>query len=444
MGSFILDTLITIQPFNSLAIQPLHMKKRLIVIGGGAAGFFCAANAARLNPALEVILLERSNKLLSKVKVSGGGRCNVTHACYSIADMIKKYPRGSSFLKKAFHHFFTTDTIAWFKERGVVLKTEADGRMFPVTDNSQTIIDCLVREANKYGVKIMMNKEVKQMEIAGQAVDKKFKLQFADGSDLQADYVCIASGGYPKAIQYGWLKNTEHDVEDPVPSLFTFNLPAGQAGMPGNPLTELMGVSVGNVTVKIVGSKLVEDGPLLITHWGMSGPAILKLSAWGAKELAQKNYHFSILINWIPGLNENSLRERFQKIRFDLAAQKIINRNPFALPNRLWEYFLVQSGIAPDLRWADLPAKEQNKLIKNLCAHEYEVKGKTTFKEEFVTAGGVQLSEIDFNTMQSKNCPGLFFAGEIINVDGITGGYNFQNAWTTGWIAAKAIALFKG
>jgi predicted Rossmann fold flavoprotein len=413
-------------------------KKRLIVIGGGAAGFFCAANAARLNPDLEVIILEKSNKLLSKVKVSGGGRCNVTHACYSIAEMIKKYPRGSSFLKKAFHHFFTNDTIAWFKERGVILKTEADGRMFPVTDNSQTIIDCLLKEAVKFHVDIRMNKEVKQLAVGGGqlAGSKRFEIQFADDSNLSADFICMASGGYPKIVQYDWLKKVEHSIEEPVPSLFTFN-------MPGNTITALMGVSVENVSVKIVGSKLLQEGPLLITHWGMSGPAILKLSAWGARELAIGNYNFSILINWIPGFNENSLREKIQKLRFELAAQKIINRNPFALPNRLWEYLLIESGINPDMRWADLPAAQQNKLIKNLCANEYAVKGKTTFKEEFVTAGGIQLHEIDFNTMQSKKHPGLFFAGEIINVDGITGGYNFQNAWTTGWIAAKAIATFK-
>lgn len=424
-------------------------KKRLIVIGGGAAGFFCAVNAAQLNPELQVIILEKSNKLLSKVKVSGGGRCNVTHACHNIADMIKKYPRGSAFLKKAFHHFFTTDTIAWFNNRGVELKTETDGRMFPATNSSQTIIDCFMKEANKYNVEIMMNKEVKQLAIGGGqlavgsgqwavgseqlATSKGFELKFADDSILQADFVCIASGGYPKILQYHWLAKAEHIIDEPVPSLFTFN-------MPGNAVTALMGVSVENVQVKIVGSKLLESGPLLITHWGMSGPAILKLSAWGARELAINNYNFSILINWIPDFNENSLREKIQQLRFQLAAQKIINRNPFALPNRLWEYLLLQSGIPVDLRWADLPAREQNKLIRNLCANEYAVKGKTTFKEEFVTSGGVQLNEIDFNTMQSKKHAGLFFAGEIINVDGITGGYNFQNAWTTGWIAAKAIS----
>ena len=404
-------------------------KKRLIVIGGGAAGFFCAVNAARLNPALEIIILEKSGKLLSKVKVSGGGRCNVTHACFSIADMVKKYPRGASFLKKAFHHFFTNDTIAWFKERAVILKAEADGRMFPVTDSSQTIVDCLMKEENKYAVDIRMNSEVKGIY----KTEDVWNLVMKDETVLAADYMCIASGGYPKILQYDWLKKSEHSIEEPVPSLFTFN-------MPGNNITSLMGVSVEKVTVKIVGSKLSEEGPLLITHWGMSGPAILKLSAWGARELAICNWQFAIIINWVSEFNENSLREKVQKLRFDLASQKIVNRNPFGLPGRLWEYLLIQSGIDPNLRWADLPAREQNKLIKNLCANEYAVKGKTTFKEEFVTAGGVELNEIDFNTMQSKKHPGLFFAGEIINVDGVTGGFNFQNAWTTGWIAAKAVS----
>lgn len=406
-------------------------KKRLVVIGGGAAGFFCAVNAARLNPLLEVIILEKSGKLLSKVKVSGGGRCNVTHACYSIAEMVKKYPRGASFLKKAFHHFFTKDTIAWFEVRGVKLKAEVDGRMFPVTNSSQTIIDCLMKEANKYQVDIRMNKEVKELVTE----NGQWMVVCKNDEILKTDFVCVASGGYPKILQYSWLKETTHSIEEPVPSLFTFN-------MPGNSITSLMGVVVENVQLKIAGSKLSEQGSLLITHWGMSGPAVLKLSAWGAGELAKANYHFKILINWIPEFNENNLREKFQNLRFNLASQKIVNRNPFTLPARLWEYLLTQSGVKAEIRWADLPGREQNRLIKHLCADEYEVKGKTTFKEEFVTAGGIQLNEIDFNTMQSKKHQGLFFAGEIINVDGITGGFNFQNAWTTGWIAAKTISSF--
>jgi predicted Rossmann fold flavoprotein len=406
------------------------MQKKLVVIGGGAAGFFCAVNAARLHPELKVILLEKSSKLLSKVKVSGGGRCNVTHACFSIADMIKRYPRGAAFLKKGFHHFFTTDTVEWFEQRGVPLKTEADGRMFPQTNTSQTVIDCLLKEADKYKVEIRMNADVIKL-VAG-SHQQDFTLTLADQKTIEAEYVCIASGGFPKSAQFEWLTRLGHAINTPVPSLFTFNIPK-------NPLNELMGISVGNASVKVIGTKLQQEGPLLITHWGLSGPAVLKLSAWAARELADKNYHFSIMVNWLPELNENSLKEKMLQIRFDIASQKIINRNPFALPSRLWEYFLQQCGINPEIRWADLPAKEQNKLVKILCAQEFEVNGKTTFKEEFVTAGGIQLSEIDVNTMQSKIVRNLFFAGEVIDVDGVTGGFNFQNAWTTGWIAARSV-----
>ena len=403
--------------------------KRLIVIGGGAAGFFCAVNAARMNPLLEVIIVEKTSKLLSKVKVSGGGRCNVTHACFSITDMCKKYPRGGNFLKKAFHHFFTTDTIQWFSERGVELTTEADGRMFPASNSSQTIIDCLMQEVNRYGIEIVMHKEVKKIR----HVNDGWQLVFANETLLTAAYVCVASGGYPRAAQFDWLQQTGHSIESPVPSLFTFN-------MPGNPITALMGVSVENAAVKIAGTKLSEQGPLLITHWGMSGPAILKLSAWGARQLANSQYAFTAIVNWVPLYNEQTLKEKFQQVRFDIAAQKISNRNPFLLPQRLWQYLLQQAGVNEDMRWADLPAKEQNKLIKNLCAQEFLVNGKTTFKEEFVTAGGVMLSDIDSSTMESKIAPNLFFCGEVTDTDGVTGGFNFQNAWTTGYIAAKAIA----
>ena len=409
-------------------------KKKLVVIGGGAAGFFCAVNAARLHPHLKVILVEKTSKLLSKVKISGGGRCNVTHACFSISDMIKKYPRGASFLKKGFHHFFTTDTIEWFEERGVVLKTEADGRMFPQSNTSQTIIDCLLTEADKYKVEIWMNADVKEIttNLLQTSNEPAFLLTVTNGKKLEADYLCIASGGFPKSSQFEWLTQMGHTISSPVPSLFTFNIPQ-------NPISSLMGISVENATVKILGTKLQQSGPMLITHWGLSGPAVLKLSAWAARELADKNYHFSIQVNWLPAFNENSLKDKIQQIRFELASQKIVNRNPFGIPSRLWEYFLQQCGIDAAIRWADLPAKEQYKLIKILCSQELDVKGKTTFKEEFVTAGGIQLSEIDANTMQSKVLPHLFFAGEVIDVDGVTGGFNFQNAWPTGWIAAKGI-----
>lgn len=401
---------------------------KLVVIGGGAAGFFCAVNAARLNPSLEVIILEKSSKLLSKVKVSGGGRCNVTHACFSIADMVKRYPRGANFLKKAFHRFFTHDTIAWFKERGVELKTEEDGRMFPVTDSSQTIIDCLMREANRYGVEIRMMSEVGSLK----SEERQFKIELSDLRHLTSDFVCVACGGYPKSSQFEWLRALGHSISEPVPSLFTFN-------MPGHPITQLMGVSVPGAQVKIAGAKLEAKGPLLITHWGMSGPVILRLSAWGARELAAGNYRFTAIVNWLPEYNENSLREYIQQLRFDIASQKMGHRNPFNLPQRLWAFLLQQSGIDEEKRWADLPAKEQNKLITHCCAHPFAVQGKTTFKEEFVTAGGIELAGVDANTMQSKLVPGLFFAGEILDVDGITGGFNFQHAWTSGYVAASSM-----
>jgi hypothetical protein len=426
----------------------MDAKKRLIVIGGGAAGFFCAVNAARLHPSLEVILLEKTSKLLSKVKVSGGGRCNVTHACFSIPDMIRHYPRGANFLKKAFHQFFTTDTIAWYRERSVELKTEEDGRMFPVSNSSQTIIDCLMREANKYQVDIRMMSEVKSLTYevrntkyeAGNTKDAEdkavaeghFVIGLSDGRQLTCDFVCIAAGGYPKSSQFEWLQALGHTIAAPVPSLFTFN-------MPGHAITQLMGVSVPDAQVKITGTNLQAKGPLLITHWGLSGPVVLRLSAWGARDLAANHYQFSILVNWLPDYNEASLREQFQQLRFELASQKIGHRNPFNLPQRLWQFLLQQSGIQEDKRWADLPAKEQNKLITHCCTQSFTIQGKTTFKEEFVTAGGIQLTEVDANTMQSKIVPHLFFAGEILDVDGITGGFNFQHAWTSGFIAARGL-----
>ena len=403
--------------------------QRLVVIGGGAAGFFCAVNAARLHPALEVIIAEKGSRVLNKVRVSGGGRCNVTHACFERADMIKKYPRGTHFVKKAFHQFFTTDTIEWFAARGVTLKTEPDGRMFPVTDSSQTIIDCLLKEANRYGVQLRMNRDVTTLDRSGD----RWNIQFANGELIEADYVCVACGGYPKASMFDWLKKTGHSIEEPVPSLFTFN-------MPGNPITKLMGVSVEKALVRITGTKLQEEGPLLITHWGMSGPAVLRLSAWGARVLNAGQYEFTAMVNWLPQHNEQSLRDLLGELRFELARQKMNNKNPFGLPQRLWEYLLEQSGIKDDIRWADLPAAGQNKLVKLLSAQEFAVKGKTTFKEEFVTAGGIRLQELDANTMMSRLAPGLFFAGEILDVDGVTGGFNFQHAWTSGWIAAGAIA----
>ncbi|HRP56319.1 NAD(P)/FAD-dependent oxidoreductase [Agriterribacter sp.] len=416
-------------------------QKQLAVIGGGAAGFFAAVNAAKMNPALKVILLEKSNKLLSKVSVSGGGRCNVTHHCFEIGEMIKGYPRGAHFLKKAFHHFFTTDTIRWFEERGVALKAESDGRIFPVSNRSETIIACLLKEAGRYGVDIRMNAGVKEIKMNEEQVprtgDKRFNICFSDSGSLDADFVCVACGGFPRLSQYNWLQSAAHHIESPVPSLFTFN-------MPSNAITGLMGVSVEKTVAKIAGTKLMAEGPLLITHWGMSGPCILRLSAWGAKELAAKEYHFTLLVNWVPAFPEQELRKMWPAWRQQYGAGKIYLHHPFALPARLWHYLLQQSNITETLRWSELLSAQQNTLIQLLTAAPFEVKGKTTFKEEFVTCGGINLSEIDVNTMQSKKHPGLFFAGEIMNVDGITGGFNFQHAWTSGWIAASAIARMAG
>lgn len=401
---------------------------RLIVIGGGAAGFFCAINAARMSPNLQVTIVEKTNKLLSKVKVSGGGRCNLTHALFDIAEMSKRYPRGQHFVKKAFHQFFTTDTIQWFKERNVIVKAESDGRMFPLTDSSQTIIDCLMHEANQYGVAIRMNFEVKDIAIK----DGQF-IVHSPTTSLSAGYICVASGGYPKTAQFQWLKNMGHTIAEPVPSLFTFNLPQ-------HPITQLMGVSANLVKVKIEGSKLVEEGPVLITHWGLSGPAILRLSAWGARELSAKSYHFKAHINWLPQCNETDMREDIKTHRKQNGSKRVYNHNVTGLPQRLWVFLLVQSDISDTIRWADLPAKKENQFIQNLLDYTVEVKGKTTFKEEFVTAGGISLNEVDSYTMMSKKIPNLFFAGEVLDVDGITGGFNFQHAWTSGWIAAKRIS----
>jgi predicted Rossmann fold flavoprotein len=403
--------------------------KQLIVIGGGAAGFFCAINAARLNPGLSVTILEKTGKLLSKVRISGGGRCNVTHHLFDITEMSRLYPRGQHFVKKSFHSFFTTDTIKWFSERGVKLKAEADGRMFPVTDSSETIIQCLMNEVNATGVSIRMNTEVTAIE----KKEGKFQLSLRDGKTLSTGLLCIACGGYPKASMFDWLKATGHAVSDPVPSLFTFNLPK-------HPISALMGVAINPARVRIEGSKLQEEGPVLITHWGLSGPAVLRLSAWGARELGEKNYQFTIHVNWLPAFSETQVKDHMKMGRANHPTKQVGNDIPGSLPSRFWNFLLEYSGIRPDTRFADLTAKSENFLVRNVVDFVAEVKGKTTFKEEFVTAGGISLSEVDPNTMESKKIPGLYFAGEILDVDGITGGFNFQHAWTSGWIAARSIA----
>lgn len=414
----------------------MNEKPVLIVIGGGAAGFFTAINAAQLCPELQVILLEKSAKLLQKVKISGGGRCNVTHACFERAKMIQHYPRGEKFLKKAFGQFFTTDTIAWFESRGVLLKTEDDGRMFPITNNSQTIIDCLQKEAAQLKIDIRLQQHVQKFEQTecGWNVLIGTDSQRLPPIILKANYLVIASGGFHRLDQFDWICNSSaHTVVPPVPSLFTFNAPA-------NAITQLMGITVPNAIVKIEGLPYKIKGAVLFTHWGLSGPAILKMSAFGARDLSKKAYKYVVHINWLPEYDETSLRTMLLHYRQQHGTQKVANALWAKLPRRLWEFLLQTVEIKEDQRWSDLPAHLQNKLIQAITRFEVVCQGKTTFKDEFVTAGGIQLSEIDANSMMSKLHNNLFFAGEILDIDGVTGGFNFQNAWTTGYIAAKSIA----
>jgi len=417
----------------------------IAVIGGGAAGFFAALSCKTHHPDAQVTLFEKSDKLLAKVKVSGGGRCNVTHACFSNAQMVKFYPRGGSQLKKVFMQFSTQDTIQWFERRGVKLKTEADNRMFPVTNNSQTIIDCLMNETRKLGVTIKTNTPVtfikKESTNAGTLLSIGLVPPTGKGAGLsaevstqaevrQVDKIIIASGGSPKLAGFKWLEDLGHTIIPPVPSLFTFNMPQER-------IKELMGVSVENVTARIQGTKLMSEGPLLITHWGMSGPAILKLSSFGARALSEADYHFTVLINWLGNINEEKLREQISTEMEFLRKLKIANKNPFHLPNRLWLFFLEKLEIAPEKIWDELSKKELNKLMNLLTNDAYKVEGKTTFKEEFVTCGGVSLHDVNLETMESKTFPGLYFAGELLDIDALTGGFNFQAAWSTGFIAGK-------
>lgn len=407
----------------------MQTHRKLIVIGGGAAGFFCAINAARLNPYLDVTIIEKSGKVLSKVKVSGGGRCNVTHESSEIDDMLDAYPRGRHFMRKTLHQFSTADTIQWFSERGVELKVESDGRMFPVSNNSQTIVDCLLKEADRRNIRIVYHKELSTFL----KKENGFELSFKHSEEKieGVDFICIATGGFPKFESFRFLTDKGLDVEAPVPSLFTFNIADKH-------LHALMGVSSSQALVKIPACKMEQRGPVLITHWGLSGPAVLKLSSYAARELQKLDYAFDAVVNWCPDFNESSMLE---KLKAEKSTQRgnIGNKNIFSLTTRLWEYLLFKSDIDPACNWQDIQQKKLVLLSKNVCSDQYPVCGKTTFKEEFVTAGGVKLTEIDPLSMESKKIPGLFFAGEILDVDGITGGYNFQHAWSSGMVAARAI-----
>lgn len=399
----------------------MNLSRNIAVIGGGASGFMAAITAKETNISSNVTIFEKTDKLLAKVKISGGGRCNVTNATYSLSKLIKSYPRGGKKLKKSFNIFNTKNTVTWFESKGVKLKTEEDNRIFPLSNNSESIVNILISTAEELAIRISLKSKVNKIQITKQG----FILNI-NKEKLFFEKIIIASGGSAKSSGFEWISSLGYKIINPVPSLFTFN-------MPKNPITKLMGLSVSDVTVSIKGSSLKQTGPLLITHWGMSGPAILKLSSWGARDLADLNYDFSVQVNWLT-LNEEIVREKIMKISSN---KKIYNHNPFIIPKRLWLFILEKLEIPEDKIWKELSKKNKNRLINTLINDEYEIKGKTTFKEEFVSCGGISLSEVNMLTMESKRHNGLYFAGELLDVDGVTGGFNFQAAWTTGYLAGK-------
>jgi predicted Rossmann fold flavoprotein len=408
---------------------------KILVAGGGAAGFFAAIRARSLNPDAQILLIEKSRELLGKVSISGGGRCNVTHACPDPKRLAGYYPRGGRELLGAFHRFHAGHTVEWFTERGVELKTEEDGRMFPVTDSSRTIIDCLLREARAVGVTI---ETLRGLQHAAYDPDRRvFTARFTDQTTAEFDRLMIATGGNLNSGGWESAAALGHTIETPVPSLFTFHVADPRIrGLPG--------LSVPDATVSVPGTKLRQQGPLLITHQGFSGPATLKLSAWGARELAGRDYRFSLHIAWVPGHTEETIRREFERMRGQHGRGKIVNHKPVELPQRLWESLLGAAGIGPDTIWAMLPREGAVNLARELVRGEYQVDGKTMNKDEFVTCGGVKLSEVDFRTFGSRVVPGLFFAGEVLDIDGVTGGFNFQAAWTGGWLAGGALAAPDG
>jgi hypothetical protein len=414
-----------------LASNPLQV----VVIGGGAAGFFGAVACAAAHPHTQVTLLEAGRQPLSKVRISGGGRCNVTHACFDPAELVRYYPRGGKALRGALTRFQPKDTVAWFASRGVQLKTEADGRMFPITDNSETIVNCLMNAAEDAGVKVRTGTPVKSVRRHPPLLPTQgeFQVELKTGEIIRCDRLLLATGSNPQG--YHWLKDLGHAIEPPVPSLFTFNIPDPR-------LQDLAGVSVNDVRLRLpeAGKTLMEQtGPLLITHWGVSGPAVLKLSAWGARFLHEHHYQTALLIDWLPQYNEESLRKMLLAVKSQLPRRLITTSCPVPIPKRLWISLVTHVGIGAEERWAEVSKKALNQLIQELNQGRYLIKGKGVFKEEFVTCGGVSLKEVDFKTMESRLVPGLYFAGEILDIDGVTGGFNFQSAWTTAWLAGQAM-----
>ncbi|HEY9652488.1 MAG TPA: NAD(P)/FAD-dependent oxidoreductase [Coleofasciculaceae cyanobacterium] len=405
----------------------------VVVIGGGAAGFFGAITCATTHPSTQVTLLEAGRHPLSKVRISGGGRCNVTHACFEPALLVQNYPRGSKALRGAFSRFQPKDTVAWFQSYGVQLKTEADGRMFPVTHNSETIVNCLIEAAEDAGVILRTGAAVKSIRQQSCGAGQEFEVELKTGEVIKCDRVLLATGSNPQG--HRWAKELGHRIESPVPSLFTFNIPDSR-------LQDLAGISVNDVRLQLpdAPSNLKEQsGPLLITHWGLSGPAVLKLSAWGARFLHEQHYQTSLLVNWLPQYNQDNLRQLLVEAKSQFSQRLIVNYCPVPLPKRLWTSFVICVGIAAEKRWAEVSKKDLNQLIQELVQGHYLIKGKGVFKEEFVTCGGIRLKDVDFKTMESRIVPGCYFAGEILDIDGVTGGFNFQSAWTTGWLAGQAM-----
>ncbi|MGO9586584.1 MAG: NAD(P)/FAD-dependent oxidoreductase [Limisphaerales bacterium] len=436
--------------------------RRVIVVGGGAAGFFAAITCAETTPDAEVTLLERGPQLLSKVRISGGGRCNVTHACFEARELTASYPRGGRALLAPFKNFQAGDTVAWFESRGVKLKTEADGRMFPVTDSSQTIMDCLMNSAKAAGVKLRPNCGVERVTrlpggkfevelerrvpsrhepvpgLAGQNAEAVLGAPSvvegeSFGEKIPCDRLLLATGGCRVAAAGQLAVSLGHTLEPPVPSLFTF-----RTELPW--LRSLAGISVEPVEVSVRAAKLRERGALLVTHWGLSGPAILRLSAWGARALHELNYQFPLHVNWLPQLHAEAIAAELKSRQAVQPARLVVNVPVTPLPLRLWEQLVLAAGIARDTRWTALSRAAQHQLVQQLIRTEFPVTGKSLNRDEFVTCGGVRLGEVNFKTMESKVCPGLFFAGELLDIDGLTGGFNFQAAWTTGWLAGKAMA----
>jgi predicted Rossmann fold flavoprotein len=409
---------------------PCVKKLQVVVIGGGAAGFFGAITCAESYPDCRVLLLEKNRQLLGKVRISGGGRCNVTQACFDPAVLVQHYPRGGQALRGPFSRFQPRETMAWFSGRGVALKTEGDGRVFPITDDSATIVNCLLRAAQTAGVEIRTEVAVTTINPA----ETGFVIGLKGGEVITADRLLLATGSNQQG--YRWAAELGHTIEPPVPSLFTFTLTDAR-------LDGLAGVSVPNARLKLAGTKLEQSGPALITHWGLSGPAVLKLSAWGARFLHDQQYKAPLIVNWLPELSQDEVGQTLARLKSERARRQIADDNPGlpGLPQRLWQRLVGAAGIPDDLRWADLSKKQLHSLLGELHQGPYQIEGKGVFKEEFVTCGGVRLDGVNFKTMASRRCPGLYLAGEILDIDGLTGGYNFQSAWTTGWLAGKGMGM---